>query len=191
MKLEELLKKTKEEIRGKIICFPTDTVYGVGCMIDDEAALQKIYHIKHRDLNKPLAVLFPSIDSVCEYGIILNNEVNELMKKHWPGALTLIMPKKRDISNYVTSGNQTIGCRIPQSDIAIKILEHFGPMATTSVNLSGKPALNDLQMIKNEFYMLIDYYIDEQCTSSKVSSTVVDVSKVPFVVLREGDVKII
>ena len=66
MYIKDLKKLNKEELRGKIICFPTDTVYGVGCLIDDEEALQKIYNLKHRDLSKPLAVLVPSKDSINE-----------------------------------------------------------------------------------------------------------------------------
>lgn len=190
MKLEDLLKLSIEELKGKIICFPTDTVYGVGCMIEDDQALQKIYHIKHRDLNKPLAVLFPSINSVCEYGKVPNNQVKSLMKQYWPGALTLIMEKNKIISDYVTAGKPTIGCRIPQSDLALSILNHFGPMATTSVNLSGMPPLNDLNEIRLEFKDSIDYYIEDPSESSKIASTVVDVTKDPYIVLREGSIKI-
>ncbi len=190
MNIDELLKLSKNELKGKLICFPTDTVYGVGCMIDDEEALKKIYHIKHRELNKPLAVLFPDIDSVLEYGKLPSKNVKTLMEKYWPGALTLIMEKKQNISNYVTAGKNTIGCRIPNSNIALKVLKHLGPMATTSINLSGMPPLNDLIEIKTEFKTDIDYYIDDLEVGSKISSTVIDVTKNPYVILREGSIKI-
>lgn len=190
MKLEELLKLSKEQLKGKIICFPTDTVYGVGCMIDDLTALEKIYQLKHRDINKPLAILVGNKNDIIPFVKYNDKNVDKLLDQYWPGALTLIFNKKEHILDELVRGKNTIGFRMPNSKIAIDILNYFGPMATTSVNISNQPPLNDLKLIKDEFNDQIDIYIDDLEEVAKISSTIVDVTKVPFQVLREGSIKI-
>lgn len=190
MYIKDLKKLNKEELRGKIICFPTDTVYGVGCLIDDEEALQKIYNLKHRDLSKPLAVLVPSKDSINELVKNSNSQVNEWMDKYWPGALTIIFNKADKVSDNLTKGLSTIGLRMPNSNIALEVLKKFGPLATTSVNLSNTPPLNDLELIKFHFGDQIDYIIEDKEESSKISSTIVDATKEHPIILRQGDIKL-
>lgn len=190
MKLIELENLSKEDLKGKVICFPTDTVYGVGCIIDDEEAIAKIYSLKHRDLDKPLACLVPSIDEVKKLVKDIPAIANEFINEYWPGALTIVFNKKDDFNSSAIKGRTTIGLRMPNSKIALAVLNKFGAMATTSVNISNNPPLNDLNEIKNNFGDLIDYYIDDLEECSKVSSTVVDVTVEPYKVLRNGDIKL-
>ena len=131
--LEQLLTK---DIKGKVVCFPTDTVYGVGALIDDNEAINKIYHLKNRDISKPLAVL-TGTKNIEKYVLEITDFSKQLMDKYWPGALTIIFKKNNIISDKVTSGFNTVGLRMPNSKIALQILNKFGLMATTSVNLSG------------------------------------------------------
>lgn len=191
MYIEDLKNLNKESLKGKIICFPTDTVYGVGCLIDDEEALQKIYNLKHRDLSKPLAVLVPSKESINELIKNSNSQVDEWMNKYWPGALTIIFNKADKVSNNLTRGLSTIGLRMPNSNVALEVLNKFGPLATTSVNLSNTPALNDLELIKLHFGNQIDYIIEDKEESSKISSTIVDATKEQPIILRQGDIKLL
>ena len=190
MYIKDLNKLSYEDLKGKIICFPTDTVYGVGCLIDDEEALEKIYNLKHRDLSKPLAVLVPNKESIYKLIKNSNNLVDEWIDKYWPGALTIIFNKAIHVSDNLTRGLSTIGLRMPNSKIALEVLNKFGPLATTSVNLSNTPALNDLELIKLHFGDQIDYIIEDKEVSSKVSSTVVDATKDEPVILRQGDIKL-
>lgn len=190
MKVNEFIKLTKEQLKGKIICFPTDTVYGVGCLIEDEEALDKIYKLKHRDPNKPLAILVGDPIDIKPYVKEYPQNVTSWIDKYWPGALTIIFNKKENICDNVVKGKSTIGFRMPNSNIALKILKQFGPMATTSVNISNQPPLNDLNEIKSEFGNQIDYYISDIEIVSKISSTIVDISKEPYQILRQGDIKI-
>ena len=181
--VEELIKLTKEDIRGKVIVFPTDTVYGIGSMIDDKEGVSKIYNLKHRDKNKPLANLAYSSEQIKEYVNIPNPKTLELMKL-WPGALTIIFNKKHIYNNELP----TIAFRIPNSNTALTILKHFGVMAVTSMNLSGSEPLNNIDDIIKNFENEIDYLVIDEEKHSNISSTIIDVTKDPFVVLRKGEI---
>lgn len=180
--VEELIKLTKEDIKGKVIVFPTDTVYGIGSMIDDKEGVSKIYNLKHRDKNKPLANLAYSSEQIKEYVNIPNPKTLELMKL-WPGALTIIFNKKHIYNNELP----TIAFRIPNSNTALTILKHFGVMAVTSMNLSGSEPLNNIDDIIKNFENEIDYLVIDEEKHSNISSTIIDVTKDPFVVLRKGE----
>jgi L-threonylcarbamoyladenylate synthase len=188
MKLEDLKNISKEDLTGKVICFPTDTVYGVGAVLDDEVAIEKIYEIKHRDYAKPLAILAGSIDEVLKYVETPSEEVMNWMRSYWPGALTIVFKKKPCVSDKIVAGKETIGFRIPNSSVALTILNKYGALATTSINLSGSVALNTYEEIKQNFGNQIDYLIDEKVASSNLSSTVVDVSSGTPKILRQGGV---
>ena len=181
--VEELIKLTKEDIKGKVIVFPTDTVYGIGSMIDDQEGVNKIYNLKHRDKNKPLANLAYSSEQIEEYVNITNPKIKELMK-HWPGALTIIFNKKHIYNNELP----TIAFRIPNSNVALTILKRFGVMSVTSMNLSGSEPLNNLYDIIKNFESEIDYLVTNEEKHSNISSTIIDVTKEPFVVLRKGEI---
>ena len=187
MKLNELLEK---EIKGKVIAFPTDTVYGVGCLIDDEESISKIYELKERDFDKPLAVLVGTLDDAIKLVNGLNEEAVELIKKYWPGALTIICEKGECVPKFLNPKFSTIGIRMPNSEVALEILRKYGPMAVTSVNKSGEIALNDYSDICSLYGDKIDYIVESNEVSSNVSSTVIEVNESGVKVLRQGDIKI-
>lgn len=184
--VNELIKK---DITGKIICFPTDTVYGVGCLYNDITAIHKIYELKNRDYSKPLAILTPFRNNE-QYVKNINPSAQQLMKQYWPGALTIIFEKKDTIPMLATSNMNTVGLRMPNSQVALKILNHFGLMTTTSVNISGCPAINNLQEIIDLFGDQIDYIVTDLEETSNVSSTVISCINDDIKVLRQGDIKI-
>ena len=190
MKSNELLKMNKSDLSGKIIAFPTDTVYGVGALLNDLEGINKIYELKHRDNSKPLAILAPSIESILPYIEYPKVEVMELMERYWPGALTIIFNKNQENKVLFNTEFNTIAFRIPSSNIALSILSKFGPMATTSVNISGSAPLNSYEEINNYFKDQIDYIISDVESLSGVSSTIIDATKNPFVVIREGSIKL-
>ena len=190
MKTSDLLKISKNELYGKIVSFPTDTVNGVGALIDDIEGINKIYNLKHRNPNKPIAVLAPNVESILPYIEVPSIEIENIMKKYWPGALTIIFKKNKEINLEITKNLDTIAFRIPNSKIALEILNHFGPMATTSVNLSGSEPLNSYQLIYDNFHDQIDYLIEEEESKSGISSTIVDATTYPYKVIRQGDIKL-
>jgi len=177
------------DITNKVIVFPTDTVYGIGCKIDDLDAIKKIYEIKERDYSKPLAILCPN-DNIADYVINVSDKAKELMMKYWPGALTIIYHKSEKINDLVTTDLKTVGFRMPNSKIALAVLNKFGIMATTSINKSGMPPLNDIESIEKEFGDMIDYIVIDKEKISGTSSTVVDATGEDLKVLRQGSIVI-
>lgn len=182
---------SKKDLENKIIAFPTDTVFGVGALIDDEIAIEKIFELKHRDYSKPLAILASSIEDILPYVKDVSEDVMELMQKYWPGALTIIFKKQDNVSSKITSGFKTIAFRIPNCKISLDILKQTGPLATTSVNISGETPLNTFEEIKKHFNNKIDYIVCENVASSNVSSTIIDVTTNEIKIIRQGEIKIV
>lgn len=180
----------KETLRGKVIVFPTDSVYGIGALVDDYEGQQKIYQIKHRVELKPLAILVANIDDIYPYVKAVTEDALKIMAQYWPGELTLIFEKAAHVPSALTMNLPTIGFRMPNSIVTLNILRHFGPLATTSINISGQPPLNSVEEIEAQFGDQIDYLITDKVTLSKLSSTVIDVTKTPFCVLRQGKIRI-
>jgi L-threonylcarbamoyladenylate synthase len=180
LKVDEFLKLDKKDLAGKVICFPTDTVYGIGALFNDQIGIKKIYEMKNRPLDKPLANLCSRIDQILDLGIEISSNVRDLIDQYWPGALTIIFGYK----------NEKISFRMPNCDVALKIIDKFSIMTTTSVNESGQKELNSYEEINEYFKDKIDYFITDEVTLSKVASTVIDVSDGNIKVLRQGTIKI-
>lgn len=176
---------------GGIVIFPTDTVYGIASNIDDEKAISKLFELKERNDNKPICVLTSSVNKIEKVAYIKNKEL-ELITKYMPGALTIILDKKEDISNRLTSNLQTIGVRIPNNEIALNILKNIEkPLATTSANLSGNQPATKIEELVDEFNGKVDIIIDGGITDLKQSSTIIKVENNEIKVLREGTIKIL
>lgn len=185
--LQELLKLNRSDLYGKIICFPTDTVYGVGALVDDNKAISKIYKMKNRSDNKPLPILCSKLEQVDRY-VIITKTAKTLMDKYWPGALTLILKKKDGSLDNINES--TLAFRMPNSDIALKILDHFSLLATTSVNTSGEKELNSVGEIEEKFSDYIDYLVTDAATFSSVASTIIDATGSEIKILRQGNIHI-
>lgn len=180
--LNELLKHDLTE--GSVIVFPTDTVYGIGTKLNDKKGEAKIYQLKKRSDNKPLAILISAFSQVKDWVEIVNPQTFDLINKYWPGAVTFIFKKKPDFDYPFP----TIGFRIPDSKIAWAILNKYGPLSTTSVNISGEEPLNNIMEIAKKFKNNIDYLVDDEAEFSETSSTVVDLTTSELKILRQGDV---
>lgn len=165
---------------GKTIIFPTDTVYGLGTKMGDKEGINKIIDIKKRDPFKKIAVLCANLEQIEEICYV-DEKAKKIIKEFLPGPLTIILKGKE---------YETIGVRIPNNEIALKILLDNGPMATTSVNLSGEEPINEPQIIKEKFGDLVDaMYLDDNISFSGVSSTVLDLTN-GLEIIREGQVKL-
>lgn len=170
---------------SKVIIFPTDTVYGIGTPIYDLEGIERIYKIKNRSKNKPLACLCASLDQI-EKIAILDERSRMLINKYLPGGLTLILKSTDEVNEKI--GYKTIGVRIPKHEIALNILKENGPMLTTSVNDSGSVPLNEYDDIYVKYSSLVDKIYKTNSSSSNVSSTVVSCVGEKLVVLRQGEV---
>lgn len=170
----------------KIIIFPTDTVYGIGCSVFDRKSINKIYVIKKRDQSKPLSVLCSSYEQIEEIAII-DNIAKKIIDAFLPGELTIILKAKNNVK--IILNQETIGIRIPNSKTALNILNKFGPMATTSVNESGEAPLNSFEEISKKYSNVVDkIYPDEDEKSSNLSSTVIKVIDGKIELIRRGNI---
>lgn len=168
---------------NNIIIFPTDTVYGIGCKINDKEAIEKIYQIKHRDRNKPLAVLcanLKQIETIAEVSV----EARMLISTFLPGPLTLILKSKPSFKSE--TGLATIGVRIPNAKLALEILTIEGPMFVTSVNESGEESLDDYETIVKKYSDKVARIYPKNNVSSHLPSSVVDFTSEEIKVLRQG-----
>ena len=172
---------------SKVIIFPTDTVYGIGTPIFDVEGIKRIYDIKKRPKEKPLACLCANLEQIKSIAY-LNDKAIKLINEFLPGALTLILKSKEEVFEKI--GYKTIGVRIPNSKIALDILKENGPMLTTSVNESGSVPLNEYDDIKKNYNDLVDYIYNTDRQSSNIASTVVLIDGDSIKVLRAGEISL-
>ena len=170
---------------NKVIIFPTDTVYGIGCDIFDLEGIERIYKIKNRSKDKPLACLCADIKQIEDIAY-LSEDARKLINLFLPGPLTIILKSKPIVLDKI--GYKTIGVRIPNNKIALDILKEHGPMLTTSVNESGDVPLNEYDDIKANYNHLVDYIYNTNTKSSNISSTVVDLTDNRLRILRIGEI---
>lgn len=171
------------DLKGKIIIFPTDTVYGIGCLYDDLEAVKRIYEIKQRDYSKPMAILCHDLEMV--KNVIDEDSIfDDNLTKYWPGKLTLIFKKNKRVSNIITANKDSVGVRIPNHEISLKLLKKFGPMVVTSLNLSSEPAISKFNYVL-KYENQVDYIIDGGDLNSSASTVYDTINKKT---LRQGDI---
>ena len=185
------LKKVANIIKqGGIAIFPTETVYGIGTNGLNEESVKKLYEVKQRPLNKPISLLVNGIEMINKIAKDITNLEYELIKKFFPGPLTIILRKKDIVPNILTSNSDTVGVRMPANKIALKLIEYSGvPIATPSANISGKPSGTNINDIMKDFKGKVDYFIDDGPSKMPISSTVVQVVNGIPNILREGIIK--
>jgi L-threonylcarbamoyladenylate synthase len=187
MDLPALAKRVKS---GELIIYPTDTVYGVGAVTDKEDALKKIYRAKERTFSSPLIALVSDIKNVEKIAYIDRNksEIEKLMKFFWPGALTIILRKKENVSPVMVSGGESIGVRMPNHPLALDIIDACGGiLATTSANISGEPSPKKYSEVSEEFKKRVEILVDGGVCDLGIESTIIDMREEPFI-LRHGGV---
>lgn len=190
MNLEDNLQIKRKLLEGALLIYPTDTVYGLGAIIDREESLKKIYEAKSRAFSSPLIALVSSVDKIEKIAHIdEKNErmVKELAKNFWPGALTIILKKKDIVPGIMVSNGDTVGIRIPDLKISLDIIEMAGGiLATTSANISGEPSPRSYAELTDEIKSRVDIVIDGgECKIGEVS-TIIDLTKSIPKILRKG-----
>lgn len=186
----KLLDIASEFIKqGKIVVFPTETVYGIGTNGLDEKAVRKLYEVKKRPLNKPISLLVSNMEMVKSIAKDITELEYKIMEKFFPGPLTIILKKKDIVPDIVTAGQDTVGIRMPSGEIAKKLVELSGvPIATPSANISGQPSGINLTEIKEHFKENVDFYIDGGNSELGISSTIVQVIDGKIKILRQGSI---
>ena len=177
-----------------VIAFVTDTVWGLGCLPSSEIAVKKIYEIKQRESKKPLILMSNEVYNLLEYvKQPIEKEAQILIKKHFPGALTLVVEKSENTPDYLTSGMNTVGIRIPNNETFKNIcsLIDGNVLATTSANLSGEPAALTYDEAIKYIGNKVDLVIPDFGNSAEgLASTVLGFKDGKSVIYRQGAVEV-
>ena len=181
------IKQIAEKLRsGAVICYPTDTVYGIGCDIFNQKAIKRIYQIKKRAKHKPFSFMCSSLKNVNDYGHV-SNMAYRIMKKALPGAFTFVLSASKLVPKIMITKQKTVGIRVPDNNICLALIEELGnPILTTSAILDkdGDP-LSEAY----EFDMLLGNMVDLIIDGGMVfpdPSTIVSFTGDEPEVLRQG-----
>ncbi len=191
----EALKEAVAVLKnGGTIVYPTDTIYGIGCNATDFKAVETIYRIKDRPVTKPLSVIARDMAWVKELAFV-PPKLEPILEKLWPGAITVILPKKPVIPSVVSAGGDTVGIRIPDYELIDKLLAKFGyPLISTSANMAGMgddeawSAGRIIENFKPRMWQP-DLMLNVGDLPKSPASTIIDFSTVKPKIIRIGAVK--
>lgn len=175
-------------MEGAVVAFPTDTVFGLAVIYDDEDALHALKNAKVRPDTKPIPTMVGSIEQL-EQVAVVTPIAKKLANAFMPGAITLIMKKKDTVAEYVTNGLDTIGIRMPDDSFVIDLIRKCGkPLLVTSANISGEETGITDQQVLDQLDGAIDAIVLGEA-AGKQASTIVDVSGDEVKVLRQGPIQ--
>lgn len=176
---------------GELVAFPTDTVYGVGAVVWDAAAVARLYTAKLRALDKAIPVLLADAADLALVARMAPPAAIRLAERFWPGPLTLIVPALSSIPAEVTAGGDTVAVRVPDHPLTRALIRAAGaPLATTSANLSGQPSPITAAEVVAQLGDRIAVILDGGRCPGGVPSTLVDVTGEHPVVLRPGPISL-
>ena len=186
----EELKAPAEAIKqGKLVLFPTETVYGIGANALDEKAVKKIYEAKGRASDNPLIAHISNLEMLKKLVTEIGEREKKLIEKFWPGPLTIIFNKSNIVPNIITAGLETVAIRMPSNEIAKRLIEYSGvPIAAPSANISGKPSGTVVEDILEELDGKVEYIIDGGMVDIGLESTVIRVIDGKVHILRPGKI---
>ena len=174
---------------GKLVAFPTETVYGLGANALDEAAVKRIFAAKERPSTDPLIVHIAHVGQVTQCATAFPANARKLALSFWAGPLTLILPKKPSISDLVTAGLPNVALRAPSHRVARALMEMSGiPIAAPSANRFSRPSPTTAAHVKGDLDGRIDLILDGGPTDIGLESTIVDFTVDPPVVRRPGGI---
>ncbi len=190
--------KNKEEIittltNGGVIAYVTDTVWGLGCLPENKDAVKKIYEIKKREPQKPLILMSNEIYNLLDYVGPIPKIGQILIKKYFPGALTIVTDKSSRTPDYITSNMKTVGIRVPDNAVFKELCEIIPGhvLATTSANLSHQPSAKSYKQALENMSGLADLILEDYGYKAKgLESTVAGVMGNELRIFRQGEIVI-
>ena len=183
MDTEKIIRMLRE---GGIVAFPTDTVFGLACLMEQNA-IDKVYEAKGRSFDKPLPMMCSSLAMIKDNAFV-SEKAEKIIDRFVPGPLTLIFRKRENVLDYVTMGKTTIGIRVPDDEFILNLIEELGePILVTSANLSGETSLLKWEDVLASLHGRINGIVCEDARG-EAASTILDVSEEEIKVLREGPI---
>ncbi len=171
---------------GKLVAFPTETVYGLGADALNPLAVAKIFELKERPAFDPLIVHIGGKQDIAKLTLNIEEKIYRLIDQFWPGPLTLVLPKSNIVPDIVTSGLQTVGIRMPDNEIALELIRRSErPIAAPSANKFGRISPTSALHVKKQLPG-VDYILDGGSTKVGIESTIVAVTDIGFQILRNG-----
>lgn len=176
---------------GGIAIFPTDTAIGIGCRMDNEKAVERIFEIKQRPRENALLVLVDSIEMAHEYVEIPPDVKEKLIDAYWPGGLSIFLHTKKDkVPGIVTSDTAVLAVRWPKHATMERVIREVGvPIIATSANRSGEETPYTIEELDEGVVEQVDTVLIGECTYKK-ESTIIDTTLSPWKIIRQGVVKI-
>jgi len=171
---------------GKLVAFPTETVYGLGANALNPLAVAKIFEIKERPSFDPLIVHIAELDEMERLVSRTDKRVYQLAEKFWPGPLTIVLPKKNIVSDIVTAGLPTVGIRMPGNEVALELIRKSNcPIAAPSANKFGRISPTTAAHVKKQLPN-VDFILDGGKTTVGIESTIIRLTEKGFQILRNG-----
>lgn len=170
---------------GKLVVYPTETLYGLGANPFDETAVKRVYMIKNRPFDMPLSIAVRD-GSMLEELAVVDDMTRKLIAKFTPGPITILVTKKRNVPDILTSASMEIGVRIPNHPFALRLIEKSGPIVSTSANLHSRPNPTDADTAIKDIGQSVDICVD--CGPCRVGkpSTIVQLSEGGLEIIRQG-----
>ena|SRR3989344_5755 len=187
---KKILKAAQTLKRGGLVIFPTETVYGLGANALNTKAVRKVFKVKNRPINKPLILLIARKSDLKKLVQTIPGGARKVIKAFWPGPLTLIFRAKSNIPKEVTAGGETVAIRLSSNHVVKALIKAAGvPLTAPSANISGNKAQSFVSPAIMAFKKRseIDLILDAGKTQGGIS-TILDLTKNPPVILREGNI---
>ncbi len=182
--LELAVKYLKE---GKLVAFPSETVYGLGALATSVDALNLLYKVKGRPQHHPVIVHLANLKDIDQWVSQWPNIAQTLADNFWPGPMTLILPKANNVLNQVTGGQDSIAIRIPRNKIALELLELLGTgIAAPSANRFGRISATSAQAVFKELGNKVELIIDNGHSPIGLESTIINLYQKPYQIMRPG-----
>ena len=178
---------------GKLVAFPTDTVYGLAALPWDTEAIARLYKAKQRPAEKPIPLLLSDSEELTLVAALppqFTNQIKRLISRFWPGGLTLVLPKAEIVSSAISPG-PTVAVRVPRLPLARELIRDAGGvLAVTSANISGQPSPITAQEVEEQLEGRIAVILDGGPCPGGIPSTLLDCTIWPPTLLRRGAVSI-
>jgi L-threonylcarbamoyladenylate synthase len=173
---------------GRLVVIPTDTVYGVGCDAFDASAVRAVLAAKNRGPDMPIGVLVGSWSALDGLVLTVPQQARDLVEAFWPGDLSLVLPHAPSLKWNLGDTRGTVMLRMPLHPVALELLRDVGPMAVSSANQSGRPPATTAAEARDQLGESVAVYLEGGPSGDPVPSTIVDLTGVDPVLLREGAV---
>jgi L-threonylcarbamoyladenylate synthase len=171
--------------KGELVVYPTETLYGLGANALDEGAVKRVFIAKNRPFDMPISIAVSDLQMM-ETVAVLDPVSRKLAQKLMPGPITLVLKKKPRVPDLVTAATDEVGIRMPNHPLALKLIQKFGPITSTSANLHSRPDPVNLKNAVKEMGESVAVYLD--CGSTKLGkhSTIVAVHDCEIEIIRQG-----